>query len=81
MPVDWQNTGAIEPEYRGPDMRSRGLSIVVVLALFALAPLQSHADDLKIIPGDRIGDVNLGMTIDAIRKLLGTASERRSNLE
>lgn len=55
----------------------RGLCLVgvglvfVTVAISAGGPL---ADDFKIVPGERIGDLSLHMSLDEVMKLLGTPS-------
>jgi hypothetical protein len=52
---------------------------VFVLLLLILAPTsavrgQATLDDLKIVPGERIGRLTLNMSMDDIRRLMGTPS-------
>lgn len=64
----------------GQEGRRRASFILVfVFLLFILVPAsalrgQGVPDDLKIIPGERIGRLTLSMPIDDIRRLMGTPS-------
>ena len=38
------------------------------------APMSAGADDLKIVPGERIGDVSVNMRIEEVLRILGNPS-------
>lgn len=53
-----------------------GLLCVIILALSISAlPFKTSANDWKIIPGERIGDASLAMSMDDVLKTLGTPTD------
>lgn len=52
----------------------RSVLMIVVFGLIVARPSTATGNDFKIIPGERIGDVSLSMSIDDILRLLGRPS-------
>jgi hypothetical protein len=65
-----------------PSRESGRLSCLFATALFlaaiAVPTDRALADDFKIVPGERIGDISLAMSLEDVRKLLGTPSHVES---
>ena len=53
---------------------NRSLAVVIVALCIGTLSLKTSANDMKIIPGERIGDASLSMSIDRVLKTLGAPS-------
>ncbi len=52
------------------------VALAGLLSVIVAFPLKTAANDWKIVPGERIGDVSLTMPKDEVEKLLGPPTQR-----
>ncbi len=51
------------------------VTLAGLLSVIVASPLKTAANDWKIVPGERIGDVSLAMSEDEVEKLLGPPTQ------